>query len=118
MRRLVLLAMLVAASPACVQVTDTGSISFHPQGWLYTDYTSPVVENMHNTPRGSRLVELDSHYLEEPITRANLSVEWRSRAIGDAAKRFGLSKIYFADQHIFSICGDIYRRQTIRVWGD
>ena len=86
-------------------------------GILYTDVTIPVVIDMHDTPRGERMVELSSKHIEEPITGAKLSAEWDSRAIGDAAQKGKLEEIYYADLRIFSLLGGIWSKQTIRVYG-
>lgn len=87
-------------------------------GWLYKNYKEPVVLNMNNTPRGSRMVEIDSYHLEAPYTQGMVNAELFSRAIGDAAKRRGLNQVYFADLHTVSFFGNLYRRQSIEVWGD
>lgn len=87
-------------------------------GFIYTNVTVPVATNMDNTPRGTKVATLDSKQLKEPITRFNLSAEWDSRAIGDAARQAGLSTIYYADMKTISVLGGVWRQKTIRVWGE
>ncbi|MCB0334856.1 MAG: hypothetical protein KDD62_01080 [Bdellovibrionales bacterium] len=47
-----------------------------------------------------------------------IAAEWRSRAIGDAAKVNGLDEIYYADLKKMSILGGLYKRETVQVWGN
>jgi len=108
MRRTALVLLLVACAgmPGCMN------------GWLYKDYKLPIVSNMRNTPRGTRMVELDSMHVEIPYTHGAVNAEMWSRAIGDAAKQNGLHEVYFADLHTIAWFGSLYRRETIEVWGD
>lgn len=87
-------------------------------GWLYENYTVPVVTDMRNTPRGTRKAELNSVHVQVPYTDDLVNLELFSRAIGDAARAQGLKVIYFADQHTESWFGDLFRRDTIEVWGE
>jgi hypothetical protein len=88
------------------------------QGFIYTNATVPLVINMNNTPVGNKSAEISSKQLKEPLSGVGLSAEWNSRAIGDAAKRSGLTQINFADIHTFSIFGGIWKKQTVQVWGE
>lgn len=87
-------------------------------GWVYKNYKRPLVRDMNDTPRGSRMVEIGSIHVEVPYTQGMVNAELFSRAIGDAAKRKGLNQIYFADLHTVSVFGNLYKRQSIEVWGD
>ncbi len=87
-------------------------------GFLYTNIRTPLVHDMVRTPRGSTKADLSAHHIEEPLTSANLSADWNSFAIGEAAKEAGLEKAYFADLHTISIFGGLYRRRTVEVWGE
>jgi hypothetical protein len=88
------------------------------QGFIYTNATVPLVINMNNTPVGNKSAAISSKKLKEPISGVGLSAEWNSRAIGDAAKRSGLTQINFADMHTFSLFGGIWKKQTVHVWGE
>ncbi len=87
------------------------------QGLIYTNSTVPLVINMNNTPVGNKFAAAISKQLKEPVSGLGVSAEWNSRAIGDAAKRSGLTQINFADMHTFSIFGGIWKKQTVQVWG-
>lgn len=84
-------------------------------GWVYTDVTVPLVTNVGDTPRGTRQVELSSHEVKvRGITWADIN----SRAIADAAKRYGLERISLADERTISVFGGLYRRRSVLVWGE
>ena len=88
------------------------------QGLIYTNSTVPLVINMNNTPVGNKSAAISSKQLKEPVSGLGMSAAWNSRAIGDAAKRSGLTQINFADMHTFSIFGGIWKKQTVQVWGE
>lgn len=87
-------------------------------GLLYTNMTVPLTTNMDKTPRGVKLATINTKHLKAPAGMADISVEWNSRAIGDAAKRAGLNRVYYADMNTVSVLGGIWQRKTIRVWGE
>ena len=88
------------------------------QGLIYTNSTVPLVVNMNHTPVGNKFATASSKQLKEPVSGLGVSAEWNSRAIGDAAKRSGLTQINFADMHTLSILGGIWKKQTVKVWGE
>lgn len=96
----------------------SGIVGCSPFGYVYNNTTRPLTYNMHSTPIGTKMATLDSRRIKEPITGLNMTIEWNSRAIGDAAKRQGIDKIYYADLNTFSLLGGLWEQKTIRVWGD
>ncbi len=85
---------------------------------IYNDVRVPLTVNMHGNLVGTKMVSLDTHEIHEPVTAAGLGVEWDSRAIGDAAKRKGLTRVDFADLHIRRYALGIYREVRVEVWGE
>lgn len=81
-------------------------------GFIYTNSTVPLVINMNNTSVGNKSAAISSEQLKEPVSGLGLSTEWNSRAIGDAAKRFGLTKINFADM-LLSVSLEGYGRNRL-----
>lgn len=100
-----MLGILLSSSSGCVY------------GLLYTSIDEPLVTNMNSTPRGVQAVNGDTHMVSIPLTVPGLSAEWDSRAIGDAAKNAGLSEVYYADLHTFSVLGGVWQEQTVQVYG-
>lgn len=86
-------------------------------GFLYSNTVEPFTINLERTPIGDTTAKVSSHYVREPITAVRASAEWKSRAIGDAAKNGGLDEIYYADIQKISILGGAYRRETVLVRG-
>jgi len=104
--KLILFSILVLSLTACTR------------GYLYTNITTPLDRNMNETPIGNQKSILSTHHLKEPITGYNVSAEWQSRAIGDAAKRSNIEEIYYADLKTLSILGGIYKKQSIIIYGN
>ena len=103
--RLVLFLFIIITCPGC------------RHGFIYSNVTVPVVTNMDKTPRGTKLAAISSKQIKEPYSGLGLSAEWNSRAIGDAARRAGLSKIYYADMQTISVFGGVWKKQKILVMG-
>jgi hypothetical protein len=106
-------ALVLAAIAACA-CNLTGCT----YGFIYTNETRPLVTNFDQTPVGTRSGEIGTRQIREPITAANISALWRTRAIGDAAQKEKLSTIYYADRTVFSILGGIWREDSVTVWGE
>ena len=85
-------------------------------GLLYTDSVEPVVTNMRSTPFGSSVAESNTKLVSVPFVSGSLTASWDSQAIGDAAKRAGLTEIYYADLHTLRILG-VWQKQTVQVYG-
>jgi len=72
---------------------------------------------MRSTPMGDLTVKGGTYKVEIPLTRLEMSAEWNTRAIGEVAKKNGLSTVYFCDQKTLSILGGIYLQKEIIVYG-
>ena len=88
------------------------------RGLIYYNVTLPLVTNMNKTPSKKRLACMSTYQVKEPVSSAGLSLEWNSRAIGDAAKQAGFSKIYYANMKKISILMGIWKQETILVIGE
>ena len=86
-------------------------------GFLYTDITVPLTENMYCNQTEVLKVKGNTQELKEPFTAAGIRAEWASYAIGDVAKQNDLQVVSFADERIFSILGGLYRSRTVMVNG-
>jgi len=81
-------------------------------GFIYSEVTLPLVTNFDNTPVGSKHGEMAINEL-----RYQVSVQWGSDAIGEAAKRGGIEKIYYADLRTITVLG-VWKQETVIVYGD
>lgn len=84
-------------------------------GFLYSDMTTPLVTNMDMTPANGDHAISTAHELRYPLSA--LSLQWSSRAIGDAALQNNLSTIYYADQRTIAILGGIWKSSAVHVVG-
>jgi hypothetical protein len=87
-------------------------------GFVYTNVTLPLSTDMNATPVGKKVCTINSKHIEEPLTGFDISAEWDSRAIGDAARKAGMETFYFADMKTISILGGLWKQQIVRVWGE
>ena len=86
-------------------------------GAIYEKYRRPYTLNLDNTPvvtnRGSgKIVKI-----EEPFSGYNVSAEFNSNAIGDIARRHGITKVYWADLETYSLLG-IWQEQRLWIYGE
>ena len=88
------------------------------QGYLYTDVTEPECLDMRATKIGTKVGVGRTIRVEIPTTRVDVTAEWSSRAIGDAAKANDISTVYFCDKRTLSFLGGLYLKQQIIVYGD
>jgi hypothetical protein len=87
-------------------------------GKLYTKSVMPFSEDFNNTPAGSKFCVVDRPRITEPITGYDIYVEWTEGKIVDAARRAGMTKIYYADEETFSILFNLYERKRLILYGD
>ncbi len=84
-------------------------------GIIYTSTTKPYVLNMQQTPVSEKNSRLSSKVISIPTTQ--LSAGWDNRAIGEIAKNAGITEIYYADVHTFSVLAGLWSEQQIIVYG-
>ncbi len=87
------------------------------RGKIFTHVRIPYTTDLHNTP----VTDIHSDgiiiRIEEPVSGYGFYTELNSTAIGDIAKKHGLSKVYFADLEIFSILG-VWRHEKLHIYGE
>jgi hypothetical protein len=81
-------------------------------GIIYTHTYQPLTNNMHATPVAGTEKTGDIKHIQVGCW----GVAWDSAAIGDIAKKNGLTEVYFADMETFKILG-IWNRYTVHVYG-
>jgi hypothetical protein len=88
------------------------------RGFVYTDVTLPLVTNMNVTKVGEPGGESKNMGFNIPFSRVPVSASWHTQALGEAAKRNGISTIYFADVERLSILGGIWQSATLHIVGE
>lgn len=87
-------------------------------GFIYTDIVEPGCTDLRGTPLGEKTVKGGAFRVEIPTSRIDLTAEWDSRAIGDIAKKNGISTVHSCDARVLSFLGGIFRKQEIIVYGE
>ena len=83
-------------------------------GFIYSNVTRPLTTDMHQTPVGRRVCQVNSKHLEEPLTGLDITVEWDSRSIADAARQAGFETVLKQ----ISFLGGLWKKQTVCVCGE
>lgn len=78
----------------------------------------PYTTDLHNTRKTDIQGSGTIFHIQEPISGYNLYIELNSNAIGDIAKKHGLTKVYFADLEIFEVLGGIWQHQKLHIYGE
>jgi len=86
-------------------------------GIVFTHIREPYTTDLHNTPVTDIHSEGIIISIEEPVSGYGLYTEFNSNAIGDIAKKHGLSKVYFADLETFNILG-IWKHEKLHIYGE
>ena len=81
-------------------------------GIIYTHTYQPLVLDMHQTP----VVQTEKDGNIKHIQIGQIGVAWDSAAIGDIAKKNGLTEIYSADLETFKVLS-IWNQYTVHVYG-
>ncbi len=94
------------------------SLSSCASGIIYTDVVRPFCTDLRGTTLGTKIERGGSHRVDIPTTRIDITAEWNSSAIGDIAKRNGISTVYSCDLRTLSVLSGLYRKEEIIVYGD
>ena len=115
---LLLFLLLLPALAACGLVANATDYSL--RGMIVKKVRRPLTMNLHETPAplpeapptNGRIIKI-----KEPFSSAGVYVELNSTAIGDVAKRHGITTLYFADIEVFSVLG-IWTTTTLYLYGE
>jgi hypothetical protein len=81
-------------------------------GGIYTHTVSPLGRNMHATEMAKSSGQGDI----KQIAIQGISVTWGDNALGEIARKNGISELLYADQELLSVFG-IWRQETIHLYG-
>lgn len=87
-------------------------------GCIYTNTVLPYSYNFGATPIGTKSCEINNYKVTEPLTDSNMYAEWTTEYILREAKKTGITNIYKWIKKIFSIFGNVFKRDTIIIYGD
>ncbi len=81
-------------------------------GRVYTHITVPLDVNLNDTPVFNKTASRG----DTKRIRYYVDIEWDSNAIGDIAKRAGLTEVHYADLETLSIAG-IWTQRFVIIYG-
>ena len=88
------------------------------RGLLYTDTIRPLCTDARMTSLGSIRGSNGSKKVQIPTLRVDLAAEWDSRAIGDIAKKHGITTVYGCDARTKSYILGTWREDSVIIYGD
>lgn len=83
---------------------------------LFTYNKVPYTQDLDNTPVTDATGKGKVIRIKEPFSGYGISAEFNSNAVGDIARKNGLTEVYFADMQELNILG-IYRERRLHVNG-
>lgn len=88
-------------------------------GILYTHTVVPLTTNFNRTPFVEGKLETGASDVKDlripwPVSA---DIRWHTNAIGDIAKREGIEEIYYADIEHLAVFFNIWRQDTVHVYG-
>ncbi len=88
----------------------------HVQGYLFSYTTVPYTLDLHNTPISDTGGKGIGIRLKEPFSGYGVSSEYESGAVGEIARKNGMTEIYFADREELSIF-NVFRMRRLHIYG-
>jgi len=83
-------------------------------GLIYTHVTTPLDLDLNNTPVFTGRQQAGKG--DTKTIRYYVQIDWDSNAIGDIAKKAGLTEVHYADLETLSVLG-IWTQKTVHVYG-
>ena len=88
------------------------------RGILYQNTTLPFSTDMRRSRVGSFQGDASSYRIKEPISGANISVEWNSFGFGDAFRKGELAEASVVDLRSENLILGIWSKKTLVVSGE
>ena len=86
-------------------------------GLVYTKVKIPLSLDLNASPLKANSAAGKVIKIKEPVSGYGIYAELNSNAIGEIAKKHGISAVYFADQEIFSVLG-IWTTTKVIIYGE
>lgn len=114
MKKWLLLPTLAALLSGCASGIDKPP---GIRGYIFTYTREPYTSDLKDTPVTTSTGRGKVIRVKEPFSGYGVSAEFMSNAIGDIAKKQGMTQVYFADMEEFNILG-IWRERRLHVYGE
>jgi len=89
-----------------------------PTGLLYTSMVTPYSSSFDATKIGTRKCDITDHQVKEPFTGAGIRAEWTMGKLQQEARKAGIQEIYHIDRKTTSFLLNLYKRETLIVYGE
>jgi len=86
-------------------------------GLVYTKVKMPLSRDLNTSPLKENAGIGRVIKIKEPVSGYGIYAELNSNAIGEIAKKHGISKVYFADRELFSVLG-IWTTEKVIIYGE
>lgn len=106
---------VVLAVALVAPLSGCGVIS---RGMLYTETIQPLCRDLRGTDLGTKVGTGSSKRVEIPTTQIDLTAEWDSRALGDIARKNGISVVHGCDSRRQSYLLGLWRRDEVIIYGE
>lgn len=113
-----LLQLFVLRAPLLISLLSLTLSGCFARGILYTDTVSPLCTDARMTSLGTTSAASSSKKIQIPTVRIDFTAEWDSRAIGDIAKKHGITTVYGCDARTKSYVLGIWREDSVIIYGD
>jgi hypothetical protein len=108
--------LLLGGLCAAACTNFTAPVMPAPTAGVFANFKAPLTTDFDETPIGTRRGSATTYYVYEPFF-TDFDIGWGDASIATAARRGGVSKVYYADYEYFSILG-IYTSVTVHAHGD
>ena len=86
-------------------------------GLVYTKLKMPLSRDLNLSPLKENAGIGKVVKIKEPVSGYGIYAELNSNAIGEIAKKHGISKVFFADRELFSLLG-IWTTEKVIIYGE
>jgi len=87
-------------------------------GLIYSNTVVPYSTGFNETPIGTKSCVIKNYQIKEPVTGYSMYAEWSTSFILEEARKEGITNIYYMDKKTLSILNDIFKRESLIVYGD
>lgn len=85
-------------------------------GYIYTKTRMPFTKDLNNTPVVHTQSDGVIVKIKEPFSGLGVYTEFNTNALGDLAKKYNMSKLYYAELETFELFG-IWRERRLYLYG-
>ncbi len=104
--------LLLQAGCGLVRIETSGLY-----GYIYTKTRMPFTKDLNKTPVVHTQTDGVIVKIKEPFSGLGVYTEFNTNALGDLAKKYNMSKLYYAELETFELFG-IWRERRLYLYGE